>query len=62
MVIFDGAPGLKKALHRIWPQAYHQSYLVHRMRNILSKVPRAMQGNMKTLVKQAFLTPTYDLD
>lgn len=59
MVIFDGAPGLKKAIRRVWPQAYRQRCQVHKMRNILSKLPRAMQGKMKKLVKQVFLAPTY---
>jgi transposase-like protein len=60
MVIFDGAPGLKKAIRRMWPQAYRQRCQVHKMRNILSKLPRAMQGKMKKLVKQVFLAPTYE--
>jgi transposase-like protein len=60
MVIFDGAPGLKKAIRRMWPQAYRQRCQVHKMRNILSKLPRTMQGKMKKLVKQVFLAPTYE--
>jgi transposase-like protein len=60
MVIFDGAPGLKKAIRRVWPQAYRQRCQVHKMRNILSKLPRAMQSKMKKLVKQVFLALTYE--
>jgi transposase-like protein len=60
LVIFDGAPGLKKAIRRMWPRAYRQRCQVHKMRNILSKLPRAMQGKMKKLVKQVFLAPTYE--
>ena len=58
LVILDGAPGLVKAVKRAWPHAYRQRCQVHRMRNILAKVPRLMQATMKTLVQQVFLAPT----
>jgi len=60
MVIFDGAPGLKKAIRRMWPQAYRQRCQVHRMRNVLSKLPRLIQGKMKKLVRQVFQAPSYE--
>lgn len=59
LVIFDGAPGLKKAVKRMWPRAFRQRCQVHKMRNILAKLPRAMQGQMKHLVRQVFLAPSY---
>jgi putative transposase len=59
MVIFDGAPGLKKAIRRVWPNAFRQRCQVHKMRNILAKLPRAMQGRMKTLIHQVFRAPSY---
>jgi len=59
LVILDGAPGLVKAVKRMWPHAYRQRCQVHRMRNILAKVPRLMQATMKKLVHQVFLAPTY---
>ena len=59
LVIMDGAPGLVKAVKRVWPHAYRQRCQVHRMRNILAKVPRLMQATMKKLVQQVFLAPTY---
>ena len=59
LVIMDGAPGLVKAVKRVWPHAYRQRCQVHRMRNILAKVPRLMQATMKQLVQQVFLAPTY---
>jgi transposase-like protein len=60
MVIFDGAPGLKKAIRQVWPQAYRQRCQVHKMRNILAKLPRLMQGRMKKLVQQVFLASSYE--
>jgi putative transposase len=58
-VVMDGAPGLVKAVKRVWPRAYRQRCQVHKMRNILVKLPRLMQAKMKGLVQQVFLAPTY---
>jgi len=59
LVIFDGAPGLNKAVRRMWPRAFRQRCQVHKMRNILAKLPRLMQGQMKHLIHQVFLAPSY---
>ncbi len=59
LVVMDGAPGLVKAVKRMWPHAYRQRCQVHRMRNILAKVPRLMKATMKKLVQQVFLAPSY---
>jgi len=59
LVVMDGAPGLVKAVKRVWPHAYRQRCHVHKMRNILSKLPRLMQATMKKLVHQVLLAPTY---
>ncbi len=57
LVIVDGAPGLKKAVRRMWLRAFRQRCQVHKMRNILCKLPRLAQGQMKRLVQQVFLAP-----
>jgi putative transposase len=59
LVVMDGAPGLVKAVKRVWPHAYRQRCQVHKMRNILAKLPRLMQAKMKVLVQQVFLAPSY---
>jgi transposase-like protein len=59
LVVMDGAPGLVKAVKRVWPRAFRQRCQVHKMRNILAKLPRLMQAKMKGLVQQVFLAPTY---
>ena len=59
LVIMDGAPGLVKAVKRVWPRAYRQRCQVHKMRNVLAKLPRLMQAKMKGLVHQVFRAPTY---
>src|SRR5215472_4242539 len=39
LVISDGAPGLIKAIEELWPEADRQRCTVHRLRNILAKLP-----------------------
>jgi transposase-like protein len=36
----DGAPGLIKAIEELWPSADRQRCTVHRLRNILAKLPK----------------------
>ena len=59
LVILDGAPGLHKAVKRMWPRAFRQRCQVHKMRNILAKLPRLMQGQMKRLIQQVFLASSH---
>lgn len=33
LVVMDAAPGLMKAVKRVWPRAYRQRCLAHKMRN-----------------------------
>lgn len=61
LVVMDGAPGLVKAVKRMWPHASRQRCQVHKMRNILAKLPRLMRTKMKGLVQQVFLAPSYEL-
>jgi len=60
LIISDGQPGLKKALKEVFPRVRRQRCLVHKMRNILAKVPRSMQKDMKKLVKQVFEAPSHE--
>src|SRR3984893_1110918 len=39
LVVTDGAPGLIKAVNELWPDADRQRCTVHRLRNILAKLP-----------------------
>jgi len=59
LVVMDGAPGLVKAIKRVWPRAYRQRCLAHKMRNIMAKLPRLMQAKMKDLVTQVFQAPSH---
>jgi putative transposase len=59
LVIFDGAAGLHKAVKRMWPRAFRQRCQVHKMRNILAKLPRVMQRQMKRLIQQVLLASSH---
>ncbi|GIU94714.1 MAG: hypothetical protein KatS3mg012_1171 [Gaiellaceae bacterium] len=39
MVVADGAPGLVNAIEQLWREADRQRCTVHRLRNVLAKVP-----------------------
>jgi transposase-like protein len=54
LVISDGRPGLRKAVREGFPCARKQRCPVHKMRNILTKLPRSVQAEMKRLIEQVF--------
>jgi putative transposase len=47
LVITDGAPGLLSAVEQAFPAALRQRCLVHRLRNLLAKVPTGAQAEVK---------------
>jgi len=59
LIVVDGNPGLRKAVRQVLPGTRVQRCQVHKMRNILCKVPRLMQAELKKLVQQVFLAPDY---
>lgn len=40
LVVADGAPGLVRAVSELWPDADRQRCTVHRLRNVLAKLPK----------------------
>lgn len=40
LVVADGAPGLMSAAEQLWPRADRQRCSVHRLRNLLAKLPK----------------------
>jgi transposase-like protein len=59
LLISDGQPGLLKAIRQVFPTALRQRCQVHRMRNILAKLPKSVIAQMKRLIQQVFLAPSY---
>jgi putative transposase len=40
MTVVDGAPRLIKAVEELWPDRDRQRCTVHRLRNVLAKLPK----------------------
>ena len=40
LIVADGAPGLIRAITELWPEADRQRCAVHRLRNVLAKLPK----------------------
>jgi len=60
LAISDGNPGLKKALREVFPHARRQRCQVHKLRNILAKLPKTIRAEMARLVGQVFHAASYD--
>ena len=43
----DGALGFWQALHAVWPKTRHQRCWVHKVANVLNKLPPSLQGQAK---------------
>ncbi len=46
-IVCDGAKGLNAAIERIYPIALRQRCLIHRLRNVLAKIPTGMQAEVR---------------
>ncbi len=56
----DDCPGLRKALKAVWPKSLPQKCQAHKMRNILGKLPRGVQGEFKKQIQRVFRAETYE--
>jgi transposase-like protein len=55
LVISDGCPGLARALETVYPRVRHQRCWVHKMRNILEKVRRRDEKQVKAQAQKIYL-------
>ncbi|MGH3084063.1 MAG: IS256 family transposase [Gaiellaceae bacterium] len=53
LIVSDGAPGLLNAIEALWPRADRQRCTVHRVRNLLAKLPREHQQPVRARYWQA---------
>ena len=53
-MITDGCPGLARALETVYPRARHQRCWVHKMRNILEKVRRRDEKQVKRQAQKMY--------
>jgi len=56
----DGAPGLLRAITETWPKSLRLRCWVHRMRNVLDKVPDAARAEVKAHLVAIRDAPTYE--
>jgi putative transposase len=47
LVVADGAAGLPSAIEEIWPRADRQHCAVHRLRNLVAKLPESEQDRVR---------------
>jgi putative transposase len=47
LIAADGAPGLIKAVEELWPYSDRQHCVVHRLRNLLAKLPKAERERIR---------------
>jgi transposase-like protein len=47
LIVSDGARGLIAAIEQVFPQALRQRCLIHRLRNILAKIPTGVQAEVR---------------
>jgi putative transposase len=53
LVVADGAPGLIKAIEQCWPASDRQHCAVHRVRNLLAKLPERERERVRQVYWQA---------
>jgi transposase-like protein len=56
----DGAPGLIAAIEQVWPTSLRQRCLVHKMRNIVGKLPSEAIAEVKVHVDAVYRAPSYE--
>jgi len=58
LAIGDGALGFWAALADVWPKVDTQLCWVHKMTNVLAKLPDCLHGKAKRMLNEIFLAPT----
>ncbi|RDI73161.1 transposase [Gaiella occulta] len=62
LVVGDGAPGLVNAIEQLWPEADRQRCTVHRLRNVLAKLPEAERERVEAAYWRALDEATSQTD
>lgn len=58
LAIGDGALGFWNAVRDVWPETREQRDWVHRMGNVLDKLPKRLQGPAKAALREIMNAPT----
>ncbi len=59
LAVIDGNSGLRRAVRESFPEAWVQRCQVHRMRNILCKLPEKARPGLKKLLQKAFTAKSF---
>jgi putative transposase len=62
LIVADGAPGLIKAVEQCWPASDRQHCAVHRVRNLLAKLPERERDRIRGAYWQALDDATGEAD
>ena len=62
LIVADGAPGLIKAVEQCWPSSDRQHCAVHRVRNLLAKLPERERERVRGAYWQALDEATNEPD
>ena len=62
LIVADGAPGLIKAVEQCWPASDRQHCAVHRLRNLLAKLPERERERVRLAYWQALDDATDERD
>jgi putative transposase len=62
LIVADGAPGLIKAVEQCWPASDRQHCCVHRVRNLLAKLPERERERVRAAYWQALDEATNERD
>lgn len=58
LAIGDGSLGFWNAIAKEFPATKHQRCWVHRMANVLDKMPKSIQGQAKRNIQEIYMSPT----
>jgi len=60
LAVIDGNAGVRKAVRRKYPGVLIQRCQVHKMRNIINKLPHVARASLKRLIHRAFTAARYE--
>jgi transposase-like protein len=60
LAVMDGNSGLRRAVRECFPGVWVQRCQVHRMRNILCKLPEKARAGLKKLLQKAFTAQSFE--
>jgi len=60
LFITDGNQGLLKAIRDVWPEVPRQRCAIHRIRNVLARVPKKRQDEVKKALHRIFYAACLD--